>query len=144
MDRCFDIENHSSTITVDSEVGSGGSFNINGHNNTMKLEDADCRKIVVMGHNNVIKGTERMEKVDKLVVIGHNNTIKQCHVHRLEILGHNNSFKYLQLNKQPMNNGFNNKISSTVILEDGNEDEITRDNSDYQQYVSDSSDSSSN
>lgn len=96
-----------------------------------------------MGHNNVIKGTDSMEKIAKLVVIGHNNTVKQVHVSRLEVLGHNNSFKSMYLNKQPSNSGFNNKFTNCGVLE-GDEDEVTRDNSDNHQYDSDSSDSSSN
>lgn len=32
-----DIDANNSKIIVDEDVGSGGSFNVNGHNNMMKL-----------------------------------------------------------------------------------------------------------
>lgn len=48
------IDTSNSKIIIDDEVGSGGSYSLNGHNNQMKLKQADCKKIVIMGHNNVL------------------------------------------------------------------------------------------
>mmetsp|Transcript_3600 Transcript_3600/g.3047 ORF Transcript_3600/g.3047 Transcript_3600/m.3047 type:complete len:242 (-) Transcript_3600:178-903(-) len=118
----MDIDSNNSRIVVDEEVGSGGSYNINGHNNVMKLQGVSCEKIVVMGHNNTICGTDEFEKLEKLVVLGHNNIVKNLMINRIEVLGHNNNFKYLYVHKQPLNNGFNNKFSNVGVMEQGSDE----------------------
>lgn len=131
------INANDSKIIIDEEVGSGGSYNLNGHNNAMKLSGAHCDKIVILGHNNVISGTEEFEMVNKLVVMGHNNIIHHLMIRNLEVLGHNNSFKHLQLLKQPTNSGISNKFKNVGLVE---EEEIGN----YETAEGNDSDSSSN
>lgn len=90
-----EIDANDSRIIIDEEVGSGGSYSINGHNNAMRLKRASCSKVVVMGHNNEITGTRHGERIDRLVVLGHNNIIKDLDIGTLEVLGHQNTFKRL-------------------------------------------------
>jgi hypothetical protein len=136
------IDTSNSKIIIDDEVGSGGSYSLNGHNNQMKLKNADCRKIVIMGHNNVLCGTQEYEQIDKLVVLGHNNAIRGLTIKNLEVLGHNNTFKYLRLLNNPSDSGFHNKFSSVELAEE-EEENITYDTSaNHQQFDSSSSSSS--
>lgn len=141
----MDIDSNNSRIVVDPEVGSGGSYNVNGHNNVMKLENVSCEKIVIMGHNNTVSGTGEFEKVNKLVVLGHNNSIRNLMINRVEILGHNNNIKYVYCNKQPLNNGFHNKFSNVGVMEGGSDDGegITNDTCAHHELDSSSSSSSS-
>ena len=138
------IDSYNSSVVVDREVGSGGSYSLNGHNNQMKIDHANWEKIVILGHNNTVSGTKEFEKVNKLVVIGHNNVIKQLMINRIEVLGHNNSFKSLFVQKQPKNNGFNNKFSNVGIMEQesDNEENVTYDTYENQNVDSSSSSSS--
>ena len=115
------IDVNNSKIVIDQDVGSGGTYSINGHNNSIKVVGVEVRKITIMGHNNVVKGTEDYETIKKLVVLGHNNVINQLSIKDLEICGHNNNFKHLVLTKQPVNNGFQNKIQAMFVNDSGNE-----------------------
>lgn len=118
------IDTNNSKIYIDEEVGSGGSYNINGHNNNIKLSGITVSKIVVMGHNNIIRGTGNDEAISKLTVLGHNNVINRLLIKNLEICGHNNCFKNLHLTKQPVNNGFSNKFSNVDLVEVQHEDSM--------------------
>lgn len=71
------VDVNSSKIVIDEEVGSGGRYNINGHNNSLTVSGVEVRKMIIMGHNNVIKGTANFETIRKLVVLGHNNVVTQ-------------------------------------------------------------------
>lgn len=136
------IDANNSKIIIDEEVGSGGSYVINGHNNHMKLTGAECNKVVIMGHNNIISGTEEYEGIVKLVVLGHNNVVKSLTIRTLEVLGHNNSFKNLQLLREPTNSGVSNKFSNIGFA--GEEQNVTHDTAAHDRYEGSSdSDSSS-
>lgn len=76
-----------------------------------------------MGHNNLIRGNGGEEAINKLVVLGHNNVIRNLHIGHLEVLGHNNTFKYLNLYKEAINSGFNNKFSECAYSEDAQYEE---------------------
>lgn len=108
------IDANNSRIVIDEEVGSGGSYNINGHNNTIKISGVEVRKITIMGHNNSVKGSNAFELVKKFVILGHNNTVAQLNIRNLEICGHNNVCKSLVLSEQPTNNGFQNKFNGCM------------------------------
>ena len=110
-----EINANDSRIIIDQEVGSGGSYSINGHNNAMRLKRASCAKVVIMGHNNELNGTQHGESIDKLVVLGHNNVIKDLEIGTLEVLGHNNVFKRLTWMKEPANSGYENKYYDVQV-----------------------------
>lgn len=138
------MDTDNSKIVIDEEVGSGGSYNIKGHNNSIKLSGVYVNKIVVTGHNNVIRGGNGVETIKKLVILGHNNIVTKLQIKSLEICGHNNNFKSLHLYKQPSNNGFHNKFSNVDLVEEEDDENITYDAAQAHQYEYsiDSSDSS--
>ena len=97
------INTHNSKIIIDEDVGSGGSYNINGHNNSIRIKGVWVNKITVLGHNNSIKGTNDCETINKLVVLGHNNSFNFLHIGQLEVCGFNNSLK--NITYEVMHNG---------------------------------------
>ena len=136
----------SSQVLIDEEVGSGGSFNLNGHNNNMKLSGINCDEIVVTGHNNIITGVHADEEISKLVVLGHNNVIRNLTIRVIEVQGHNNNFKNLQLLKMPVDSGYQNKFSNVDLLEDDSEEydeSVTYDTAGAQNFDSSSESSES-
>ena len=121
------ISTSNSRIIISKEAGSGGSYTIQGANNFIHLNGVWAKKIIIMGNNNLIGGTENFETIKSLVVLGHNNTFNFLNISQLDIWGIDNKLNTITYDSLEIANI--NLIEDTErlneILEDSTSEQIS-------------------